>query len=121
MALHTCLFVDGDLCESRSFEELCDGVKEPEEASHEAESRSFEELCDGVKEPEEASHAAECHLMNQETMTEQKATETSSDWLSIPGHDGLKKRVSTEQCHVLFVQCQVHHVRKKTAPLNMSK
>ena len=64
----------------------------------EFQSRSLEELCSSVKEPEEADHAAKCHLLHDSKMAEEAASNTSDDWLDVLGHDRLRKRVRDAMC-----------------------
>ena len=60
----------------------------------ELESRSLEELCSSVQEPEELDHAAKCHLLHDDAVNEEARSATADDWMYVLGHDRLKKRVS---------------------------
>jgi len=68
----------------------------------EFESRSFEELCADIKEPEEADHKAKCHLLHDGRSTNETVPENSDGWMNVLGHDRLRKRVS---CALVYKVC----------------
>jgi len=74
---------------------------------HELESRSLEELCSSVKEPEELDHAAKCHLLHDDAVNDEATSATADDWMYVLGHDRLKKRVSHNTMCLLIHKSEV--------------